>query len=189
MDTKGPGISRAVFHKLMSLGRKGAHARRVRVKDALGISTFYKIDCDNGYDVLRLIPISGTGDIVESVVGRESDPYIQKSPLYRAAVEAAKELAEGFGMKTETQAVQTEVQAEIREQLEYEAFEDQVTRDSWRVEAIDFDSEGECYVAIFSGPGAEGRAREYASWKNSHVEGSKRGVMRDRDRDDIAEAD
>lgn len=79
-------------------------------------------------------------------------------------------------MTIETQAEQTEVQAETREQLEYETFEDQVTRDSWRVEAIDFDSEGECYVAIFSGPGAEGRAREHASWKNAHVEGSKQGV-------------
>lgn len=36
----------------------------------------------------------------------------------------------------------------------------------WRVEAINFAGEGECYVAIFSGPLAEERAREYAAWKN-----------------------
>lgn len=51
--------------------------------------------------------------------------------------------------------------------MEHEAFQSRDVPGEWRVEAIDFGSEGECYVAIFSGPDAEDRAREYAAWKNS----------------------
>ena len=36
---------------------------------------------------------------------------------------------------------------------------------TWHVETID--SEGKCYVTIFSGPEAEKRASEYADWKNA----------------------
>lgn len=36
----------------------------------------------------------------------------------------------------------------------------------WVVEAIDYEDEGQCYVARFSGPNARGRALEYAQWKN-----------------------
>ncbi len=36
----------------------------------------------------------------------------------------------------------------------------------WRVEAIDYESEGEVYVAIFTGPKARERADEYARFKN-----------------------
>ncbi|KKL45740.1 hypothetical protein LCGC14_2352630 [marine sediment metagenome] len=39
----------------------------------------------------------------------------------------------------------------------------------WRVEAIDHDGEGECYVTVFSGPSAQARAEEYADFKNSAV--------------------
>ena len=39
-------------------------------------------------------------------------------------------------------------------------------RDCWLVGAIDYDSEGEMFNAVFSGVGAEARAREYAEWKN-----------------------
>ena len=39
--------------------------------------------------------------------------------------------------------------------------------DEYRVEGIDHDREGVVYVAIFSGPEAEQRAREYARLKNS----------------------
>ena len=49
--------------------------------------------------------------------------------------------------------------------MEYEAFQDKQQAEDWRVEAIDYDSEGECYVTIFSGPGARKRAREYAEFK------------------------
>lgn len=38
--------------------------------------------------------------------------------------------------------------------------------DVWRVEAINYEGDGEVYVAVFSGPGAEERAHEYADWKN-----------------------
>lgn len=36
----------------------------------------------------------------------------------------------------------------------------------WRVEAIDYESEGECYVTIFSGPQSKERAEEYARFKS-----------------------
>ena len=38
---------------------------------------------------------------------------------------------------------------------------------AWRVEAVDHQSEGECYVTVFSGPVPEKRAREYLEWMNS----------------------
>ena len=38
-----------------------------------------------------------------------------------------------------------------------------INGDEWRVEAIDYEHEGECYVAIFSGPQAEERAKVYAN--------------------------
>jgi hypothetical protein len=50
--------------------------------------------------------------------------------------------------------------------MQYEAIPDRLAPSDWRVEAIDHESEGERYVAIFAGPEAEGRAREYAAWKN-----------------------
>ena len=52
--------------------------------------------------------------------------------------------------------------------MEYEIVPDRAdpTESTWRVEAIDFQSEGECYVAVFSGPNAHERAAEYAEWKS-----------------------
>ena len=50
--------------------------------------------------------------------------------------------------------------------MEYEVSEDRSQRGDWRVEAIDMESEGECYMAIFTGPLARERATEYAEWKN-----------------------
>ena len=38
-------------------------------------------------------------------------------------------------------------------------FRDKVDADAWRVEY--FDDDGGCYVAIFAGPAAEQRARDY----------------------------
>ncbi len=49
--------------------------------------------------------------------------------------------------------------------MEWECFEDRKNRGDWRVEAIDFDNEGEVYVTIFSGPHARERAQEYAAMK------------------------
>ena len=37
----------------------------------------------------------------------------------------------------------------------------------WVVEAIDFENDGAVYRALFTGPAAEERAREYAEWKRS----------------------
>lgn len=52
----------------------------------------------------------------------------------------------------------------------FEVIQDRRHSSDWRVEAIRDDSEGECYVAIFTGPDAERRAREYAAWKNRGAE-------------------
>ena len=38
--------------------------------------------------------------------------------------------------------------------------------EEWRVEAIDTDGDGSCEVSLFSGPGAEARARAYAAWRH-----------------------
>lgn len=50
--------------------------------------------------------------------------------------------------------------------MEYEVVEDRQYPGDWRAEAIDYASEGECYVVIFAGPHAEQRAREYAELRN-----------------------
>lgn len=47
----------------------------------------------------------------------------------------------------------------------YEAFQDKLFAENWRVEAIGED--GECYVILFCGPDADKRAIEYAEWMNS----------------------
>ena len=44
--------------------------------------------------------------------------------------------------------------------LEYEVVPGRDAPGEWRVEAIDYDNEGQVYVAIFSGPGAQERAEE-----------------------------
>lgn len=46
--------------------------------------------------------------------------------------------------------------------IEVEVVELKSAPGQWLVEAIDFGSEGEIYRAIFSGPMAEQRARDYA---------------------------
>lgn len=50
--------------------------------------------------------------------------------------------------------------------LQYETIEDNRHPGDYRVEAIDMESEGEVYTAIFTGPDARARAQEYADWKN-----------------------
>jgi hypothetical protein len=50
--------------------------------------------------------------------------------------------------------------------LDFEVAPDPENPEDWTVLAVDRESEGECYLAIFSGPHAETRAREYAAWKN-----------------------
>ena len=49
---------------------------------------------------------------------------------------------------------------------QYEVQESRHFPGEWVVEMIDHASEGECYAALFSGPGARQRAEEYAAWKN-----------------------
>lgn len=50
--------------------------------------------------------------------------------------------------------------------LVHEVVQDRNSPNDWRVEAIDTKS-GDIYVAVFSGPLAEARATEYASFKNN----------------------
>lgn len=50
--------------------------------------------------------------------------------------------------------------------MNHEVIADKHTLGSWRVEAIDHDREGICYIAVFHGVDAQIRAGEYAAWKN-----------------------
>jgi hypothetical protein len=51
--------------------------------------------------------------------------------------------------------------------MKYEVAQDKHSPNEWRVEAIDFDGDGDCFVTLFGGPQAELRAREYAAWKQA----------------------
>ena len=42
-----------------------------------------------------------------------------------------------------------------------------ISLNDWKVEAIDFEGDGDCFVTIFCGPDSEKRAREYAEWKGA----------------------
>lgn len=53
--------------------------------------------------------------------------------------------------------------------IHYEVFEDKLHPGDWRAEFIDHADEGLCYVTIFSGPGAQQRAEEYAAYKNGDL--------------------
>lgn len=53
--------------------------------------------------------------------------------------------------------------------MTYDVIEDQRHAGDYRVEAIDYGSDGEVYTAIFVGPDAKARAEEYAEWKNAAV--------------------
>lgn len=48
--------------------------------------------------------------------------------------------------------------------MKYDVLPDPTYPDHWRVEAINEQGDGECYVAVFSGPRCEERAKEYARW-------------------------
>ena len=58
--------------------------------------------------------------------------------------------------------------------MEHEVFQSEESFFDWRVESTDYDSEGECYVTIFSGFKPEERAREYAAWKNAQARAALR---------------
>jgi len=53
----------------------------------------------------------------------------------------------------------------VRTKLRFEAIPDPDDEESWRVEAIDFEGEGICFLTTFLGHAAEERAKEYAEWK------------------------
>lgn len=55
----------------------------------------------------------------------------------------------------------------LERHMEYEVLRAGGTADEWRVEAANEAADGLVYVALFSGPEAEQRAREYADWKNT----------------------
>jgi hypothetical protein len=50
--------------------------------------------------------------------------------------------------------------------MKYEAIQDESFKDTWRVEAIDHESEMVIYVAVFTGPDAGARAQAYVEWQN-----------------------
>ena len=49
--------------------------------------------------------------------------------------------------------------------MNYEVVESPDVAGGWLVEAINYGNDGEVYSALFYGPGAEERAREYSAWK------------------------
>mgnify|MGYP001572085326 CR=1 FL=1 len=52
--------------------------------------------------------------------------------------------------------------------MEYEVVQSRgVVPEEWRAEAIDHEGDGDCYVVLFSGPNAQIRASEYATWKTA----------------------
>jgi len=51
--------------------------------------------------------------------------------------------------------------------MTYEVAQHREYSDTWVVEAIDHDGDGEIFAAEFRGRGARERASEYAEWKNS----------------------
>ncbi len=51
--------------------------------------------------------------------------------------------------------------------MRYQVIQDKLIPDGWRVEFIDHEHDGECYVAVFTGPSSRDRAREYAEWKEA----------------------
>jgi hypothetical protein len=51
------------------------------------------------------------------------------------------------------------------QRMEFEVIADRNLKGAWRVEATNYDGDGEVYIATFSGPDAEKRAIEYARWK------------------------
>jgi hypothetical protein len=53
--------------------------------------------------------------------------------------------------------------------MEWEVFPHEEGSGDWAVEAINFAADGEIFTAIFSGPSAEERAREYVAWKAEAV--------------------
>ena len=57
----------------------------------------------------------------------------------------------------------------LNRDMAYEVTASQGVLDEWRVEAINYGCEGECYVAIFSGPQAKERAEEYATLKRAGI--------------------
>lgn len=57
--------------------------------------------------------------------------------------------------------------------MRYECGKSTYCPDEWFVEATDEESVGEVYVALFSGPGARERAKEYAAWKNKEQDDAR----------------
>lgn len=55
--------------------------------------------------------------------------------------------------------------------MQYEVAESQDMPGTWRVEAINHESEGQIYGAVFFGPQSQQRAEEYAAWKTAAKQG------------------
>jgi hypothetical protein len=62
--------------------------------------------------------------------------------------------------------------------MKYEVKESQDRRGDYLVLAVNEDSHGETYLALFSGPEAKKRADEYAAWKNSELEVTGEQLLR-----------
>ena len=54
--------------------------------------------------------------------------------------------------------------------MRYEVEQSSERPEEYLAVAVNEDSKGERYVALFTGPDAQKRAEEYAGWKNSELE-------------------
>ena len=61
--------------------------------------------------------------------------------------------------------------------MRYEISKSKGYSDEWRVETINVEEDGECYVTLFCGALAQERAQEYIAWKTGKLT-KKRGSQR-----------
>ena len=74
-----------------------------------------------------------------------------------------------FSVLTSQQPLEDNSAPQAREKkMTTEVFADKEFPNDWHVESID-ENTGEIYQAVFAGPNAERRAREYANWQESSV--------------------
>lgn len=95
----------------------------------------------------------------------------ERAAIYKTAAYQAG------GLANDIRALRTPAGEQKRgNSMKYEIGEDRIHSGHWRVEAIDHESEGECYVTIFSGPLARERASEYAGWKQGRTPAGEPGA-------------
>lgn len=71
--------------------------------------------------------------------------------------------------------------------MQSEAIENQIVQGEWQAEVVNHEGDGEVYVTIFSGPGAEERAKEFCLHRNgSDLQSSLSEFFTNRSIEDLA---